>query len=745
MKSNQILKRSVCVCLLLLLASSVDGKIVPRGNFGIKEVSDSSDMLPSDGDAWTENNNATYAWTHHPTHADNTANWTTESKVGTYAFNVTHMDIETSMAFFLEVNGGNLLGATQYNILVFWIKLTKSGWGADLFVYLATDRSVSWYAYDRFKFDIYMPREGVWFKVALPLKAFIDMDYVLGEELEPYTFRYLHFMMTGLSSQDNAEILIDGLHFSNFDYYDATNQLDYKLLPNLMALILSETKTAVYEGTTYLSEYAMRALNGSHQYESLESEVLGQILYAGSMIYNKTGWAWWYDNYLTKWANWLIQMQYDNETSIGDGAIWSYYNNASRQFSDIAGATYLGWELGGLSAFYDINGSATIKDTIEKLRGFLIDHLWDSTNEWFDSQFKRSTNSIIDETSWAPMPQGAMATGLGAYLRFVSSNSTVENVLHQLLSKGLTTLTRNEFYIGTSAAHEDNMYVRHGLYQAYEATGNTTYYNHFLNTSKIQFALNHLSTNGSMYQQLQFYGEGGRNAHFDGWGMACMLPLLMWQYDLQRDQNIINLVEQILFDTYLNSWGTSDHGFRRCFGGGAGDWTNQQYIIGNAFIVLGLLEYFDLNPINHPYVAATNVRAGITSHSWLNNKLTFTVNASSGVTSTTKVCCGIRGEPIAIYQVNGTLTWSYNASTTMLNLNVTHASPTRILIYWRTPGDVNDDGIVDIFDIGYISAHWYPGPPVGPLGYDVNADINGDGAADISDIGITSACWGQSV
>lgn len=28
------------------------------------------------------------------------------------------------------------------------------------------------------------------------------------------------------------------------------------------------------------------------------------------------------------------------------------------------------------------------------------------------------------------------------------------------------------------------------------------------------------------------------------------------------------------------------------------------------------------------------------------------------------------------------------------------------------PGDVNGDRIVDIFAIGTISAHWYPGPPV---------------------------------
>jgi len=65
------------------------------------------------------------------------------------------------------------------------------------------------------------------------------------------------------------------------------------------------------------------------------------------------------------------------------------------------------------------------------------------------------------------------------------------------------------------------------------------------------------------------------------------------------------------------------------------------------------------------------------------------------------------------------------------------------LVLVTIPGDVNGDRIVDIFDIGTISSHWYPGPPVGPLGYHGNADINNDEAVDIFDIDITSANWGK--
>ena len=59
-------------------------------------------------------------------------------------------------------------------------------------------------------------------------------------------------------------------------------------------------------------------------------------------------------------------------------------------------------------------------------------------------------------------------------------------------------------------------------------------------------------------------------------------------------------------------------------------------------------------------------------------------------------------------------------------------------------GDVNGDGSVDIFDLGALSAHWYPGPPVGPLGYDWIVDVNDDGAIDVSDVEVVNANWGYS-
>jgi len=66
------------------------------------------------------------------------------------------------------------------------------------------------------------------------------------------------------------------------------------------------------------------------------------------------------------------------------------------------------------------------------------------------------------------------------------------------------------------------------------------------------------------------------------------------------------------------------------------------------------------------------------------------------------------------------------------------------VVFVNYAGDVNSDGTINILDTAAISAHWYPGPPIGPLSYDLNADFNRDEAVDIIDVGILSVNWGQT-
>jgi len=100
----------------------------------------------------------------------------------------------------------------------------------------------------------------------------------------------------------------------------------------------------------------------------------------------------------------------------------------------------------------------------------------------------------------------------------------------------------------------------------------------------------------------------------------------------------------------------------------------------------------------------------------------------------------------------GTLTFrakTYGNSTLQLTdvilLNSNLSDTEKTLVHGsakiKIPGDISGDMRVDILDMSLISAHWYPGPPIGPLGYDSNADINEDGAVDILEVSITSAYW----
>jgi len=73
--------------------------------------------------------------------------------------------------------------------------------------------------------------------------------------------------------------------------------------------------------------------------------------------------------------------------------------------------------------------------------------------------------------------------------------------------------------------------------------------------------------------------------------------------------------------------------------------------------------------------------------------------------------------------------------------NSTRCKHEAFFVDWRNLGDVNGDGTVDIVDLSQLSAHWYPGPPVGPLGYDLAADVNDDGAVNMVDVSILSAYW----
>ena len=128
--------------------------------------------------------------------------------------------------------------------------------------------------------------------------------------------------------------------------------------------------------------------------------------------------------------------------------------------------------------------------------------------------------------------------------------------------------------------------------------------------------------------------------------------------------------------------------------------------------------------------------------SFSGNTLTLVSVGESGSTATLQVYCGSKGEPIAIYTVNGTLTWSYNASTAILTLSVTHLSPARIVVYWRFPGDVDGDGDVDASDLFDLSKAYSSEP--GDANWNPDCDFNGDDRVDAADLFDLSKNYGKT-
>ena len=128
-------------------------------------------------------------------------------------------------------------------------------------------------------------------------------------------------------------------------------------------------------------------------------------------------------------------------------------------------------------------------------------------------------------------------------------------------------------------------------------------------------------------------------------------------------------------------------------------------------------------------IAVTNLASKITSLSYASNKLTLTIDSPTGTTSTSKVYCGNKGKPI---EVTGATSWSYNASTMILTLNVMHDGPANLLVDWRIPGDVNGDGKVNNSDLSDLSKAYgsHPSKP----NWNPDCDLNWDSKVDASDL-----------
>jgi len=111
------------------------------------------------------------------------------------------------------------------------------------------------------------------------------------------------------------------------------------------------------------------------------------------------------------------------------------------------------------------------------------------------------------------------------------------------------------------------------------------------------------------------------------------------------------------------------------------DYANLQYTPTSAAVVATIWWYYENiaepSTTSEAYLVDGSEKITSITHTLYN--LTFIINAEAGKTSTTRVYCGDRGEPI---DVSGEDSWSYNSTTKIAVVTVTHSSNQTIVLIW---------------------------------------------------------------
>jgi len=146
--------------------------------------------------------------------------------------------------------------------------------------------------------------------------------------------------------------------------------------------------------------------------------------------------------------------------------------------------------------------------------------------------------------------------------------------------------------------------------------------------------------------------------------------------------------------------------------------------------------------ISTPHVQTVRrANRGVTASSYGGDELRITLNGIPALYSEVEVYCGDRGEPTTVTGA----TYSYDASSTVLTLTVTHSSSQEVVLDWTVTilGDIDGDGDVDSYDF-YLFYGAY-GTSVGDPAYIPEADLDDDGDVDSYDFYLFSGKYGQSI
>jgi len=714
-------RKDATVLLTLLLGLSLIGDAIP-----IRFILDayvSPHMLPSDGDAWTENNNATYPWRFKGPYID-TFSWETDAQNGTYSLRVNHTASKKYLCFYLDM--GSLQDLRSYDILFLRFKIAD-GELANLMVYTSDSGCL---AGNQYRVSLGNPDEATWLSYSIPLHSLT----VYSGSPSLSSIRYVTIYSSGVGWADGTKIYIDAMCFQSFSITSPAR--DDSFLPNFFGLFPQYVdKRVVYNGASFTSVYDfINVTTGEPQgSQYLEGEAIGQDIFALSIAYNLSK-SPYIGNKLKAYLNWLDELEHESY-----GAVRNYYSNSTKRFSAHAESLYNGWCLGGLSYYYAVSGNTTAKNLADKLRSFLVDKMWNTTKKSFNSIFDISTGEVSQYwLSDDAMRDGAVDLGLSAYYRFVQNNATVKSIVDENLNKWLSKKSTALNYTFADS-FEAFSYLRWGFYQAYKAFNNQTYKTIAFYSPEV-VANNYLiNGNASVLFNFRFFKDSAASNKLDGWGLANNILLNIHIYEDTNLEYIKNITERNIWEWFsavkTSIWATPRYKNSKSVED-TRSWTASSLFIYATLVKLYFSHYKPLTP----YTIVTTEK--IASQSYTPKKLNLTISASKAETSSIEVYVGDNGEPKDVYVTKGALSWSYSASSRIITLTVSHNDQANILIDWRIPGDVNRDGKVDSSDLSAVSLAY--GSDSTKLNWNSESDFNRDGGITVSDLFNLSRNYGKT-
>jgi len=623
-------------------------------------------MCPSTGDDWTEESPDYWTLSY------GTKSWTTsEVQYGSKALNVTHTRTTVAGVKLYFVLSSQI-DVSAYEYLFFRAKVVYSQEIRGIACYLQNRSTFSAsYPYLEWASGCGKPFSNVWFNVAFALYNGEGKNGGTPENLLNQ-FRNLYFYISVGTIGSNASIIIDGLRFCTVSMDITPDWLEHQKLHNTMFMMEKLETQVTFKGKIYTTcNSVLNMTSGNSQDEGLRAEALGQLIHALVIAYRYSQ----FDYFLDK-AETYIQLFLAMQDKSGIGYI-------PKDYDDLTGGSSLwnAWQLAALSQLYDVTQNVTYKNAADDVRRFLLDTMWNATNEWFDTLWNNATQTKKYTVLYQLNGQGACTTALAEYYYYVGQNSTVKGIVNLHISKwiGDNPPPDNWVYKKESwqlnAAPEATSYATWALYYAWQAFSNQTYKTAWENVAIRQLEQETIVGREDSFSSYNCHTnyDGHLTTYYDKWAGTNNIALLTLSYS--DHPKAYNLVKTQLFDFWAKNQSEWGWEFRD-----KGTWIGKCYLPMIALMSAAVQFYNKETSFTSPTMKFSS--ANITSASYNGDKMTFAIFAYSGKTTTTKVYCGDKGRPET---VSGADVWSYDSSTKICTITVTHSSEESITLDWSTP------------------------------------------------------------